>query len=223
MGAFSFLLNSTIGKKVIMGVTGICLVGFLAVHCFVNSLIFVNDGGELFNTAAEFMAHNVLIRTMEIFLFLGLILHALQGINLVFKNMSARKVKYYKQDGAANSKWYSRSMGLLGTLLLLFLILHLKHFWYVSRLTEEISSGDDTLFGEMKEVFANPIVVAIYIIGVISLAYHLLHGFQSAFQSLGFNHKKYTPFIKSFGFWYSIIISILFAVMPLALHLGWVK
>lgn len=223
MGAFSFLLNSTIGKKVIMGVTGICLVGFLAVHCFVNSLIFANDGGELFNTAAEFMAHNVLIRTMEIFLFLGLILHALQGLNLVFKNMSARKVKYYKQDGAANSKWYSRSMGLLGTLLMLFLILHLKHFWYVSRLTEEISSGDDTLFGEMKEVFANPIVVAIYIIGVISLAYHLLHGFQSAFQSLGFNHKKYTPFIKSFGFWYSIIISIFFAVMPLALHLGWVK
>lgn len=206
-----------------MGITGIFLVVFLAVHCFVNSLIFVNDGGELFNKAAEFMAHNILIRTMEIFLFLGLIIHALQGMNLTFKNMNARKVKYYKFNGNANSKWYSRSMGLLGTLLALFLILHLKHFWYVSRLTEEITSGEDTLFGEMKEVFANPIVVAAYIIGVISLTYHLLHGFQSAFQSLGLNHRKYTPFIKSLGFWYSIIISVLFAAMPLAVHFGWIK
>lgn len=223
MGAFSFLINSSIGKKIIMGVTGICLVAFLAVHCFVNSLIFVNDGGELFNKAAEFMANNILIRTMEIFLFLGLILHAIQGMGLSFKNMKARNVKYYKFSGSANSKWYSRSMGLLGTLLALFLIMHLKHFWYVSRLTEEITSGEETLFGEMKEVFENPIVVAAYIIGVISLLYHLLHGFQSAFQTLGFNHKKYTPFIKSLGIWYSIIISVLFAVMPLAVHFGLIK
>ena len=223
MGAFSFLLNSSIGKKIIMGITGLCLVAFLVVHCFVNSMIFANDGGKLFNSAAEFMAHNVFIRTMEIFLFLGIILHALQGLNLVFKNMGARKINYYKNDGAANSKWYSRSMGLLGTLLMLFLILHLKHFWYVSRLTEEITSGDETLFGEMKEVFANPIIVAVYLIGVISLAYHLMHGFQSAFQTLGFNHKKYTPFIKSFGFWFSIIISVFFAAMPLAVHFGLIK
>lgn len=223
MGAFTFLFNSSIGKKVLMGVTGLCLVAFLVVHCFVNSLIFANDGGKLFNSAAKFMAHNVLIRSMEIFLFLGLILHALQGLSLVFKNMGARKVKYYKIDGAANSKWYSRSMGLLGTLLMLFLLLHLKHFWFVSRLTEEISSGDDTLFGEMKEVFESPIVVAIYLIGVISLAYHLMHGFQSAFQTLGLNHKKYTPFIKSLGFWFSIIISVFFAAMPLAVHFGLIK
>jgi succinate dehydrogenase / fumarate reductase cytochrome b subunit len=114
-------------------------------------------------------------------------------------------------------------MGLLGTLLLIFLILHLKHFWVVSRFTDHITSGEETLYEEMQEIFANPIVVIIYMLSMISLAYHLLHGFQSAFQTLGINHKKYTPFIKSFGVVFSISISVIFAIMPLAMYLGIIK
>lgn len=216
-------LQSSLGKKLIMGLTGLFLISFLVVHAFINSLIFFNDGGVLFNEGSEFMAHNPVIRVIEIVLFIGIILHIVQALILTLQNNKARPVKYAVNNGKANSKWYSRSMGLLGTLLLIFLIIHLKHFWVVSRFTDEITSGEETMYGEMKEVFENPLIVITYVLGVISLGYHLLHGFQSAFQTLGLNHPKYTPVIKAVGFWFSIIISLIFAAMPIALYMGWVK
>jgi len=218
-GMFSY----SIGKKLIMGLTGMFLILFLIVHCGINSLIFLNDGGETFNRAAEFMSHNWLIRILEVGLFLGFILHIIQSLILTLENKKARKIGYAVSNANANSKWYSRSMGLLGTLILIFLILHLKHFWVVSRFTDHISSGEETLYDEMKEVFANPIVVIIYVLAQISLAYHLMHGFQSAFQTLGLNHKKYTPIIKKIGTIYAIIIPLLFALMPIVMYLGIVK
>ena len=218
-GIFSY----SIGKKLIMGLTGMFLILFLIVHCGINSLIFLNDGGETFNRAAEFMSHNWLIRILEVGLFLGFILHIIQSLILTLENKKARKIGYAVSNANANSKWYSRSMGLLGTLILIFLILHLKHFWVVSRFTDHISSGEETLYDEMKEVFANPIVVVIYVLAQISLAYHLMHGFQSAFQTLGLNHKKYTPIIKKIGTIYAIIIPLLFALMPIVMYLGIVK
>lgn len=219
----SNFLQSSLGKKLIMSITGLFLISFLVVHAIINSLIFVNDGGILFNEGSEFMAHNPVIRVVEIVLFIGIILHIIQALILSKQNNKARPIKYVVNNGKANSKWYSRSMGLLGTLLLLFLIIHLKHFWVVSRFTDEITSGEETLFGEMKEVFENPFVVIVYLLGVISLAYHLMHGFQSAFQTLGLNHPKYTPCIKAIGLWFSIIISLIFASMPIAIYAGWVK
>jgi len=223
MSAFSFLQKSSIGKKIVMGLTGLFLITFLVVHCGINSLIFVNDGGVLFEEAAEFMGTNILIRTMEIGLFVGLLLHIFQGLSLVNNNSKARPVAYAMADGKANSSWYSRSMGLLGTILLVFLIIHLRHFWFVSRLTDEITSGESTLFEEMLEVFQNLWVVVLYTIGMISLSYHLLHGFQSAFQTMGWNHRKYSPLIKHIGFWFSIIIPALFAAMPISMYMGWIK
>lgn len=223
-------LKSSIGKKFIMGITGLFLISFLVVHCFINMLIFFNDGGETFNKGAEFMGTNWLIRAMEYVLFVGLILHMVQALVLTLENRKARPVQYAKVNGAANSSWYSRSMGLLGTLILMFLIIHLKHFWVESRFTDHIAHnefeklpGQETLFKEMMEVFENPIVVVVYCLAMISLAYHLLHGFQSAFQTLGLNHRKYTPMIKKAGVVFSIVISTLFASMPLAMHFGFVK
>ncbi len=218
-GMFSY----SIGKKLIMGITGIFLITFLIVHCGINFLVFLNDGGETFNAAAEFMSHNWVMRTLEVVLFAGFIAHIIQSLILTLENKRARKIAYAVSNANANSKWYSRSMGLLGTLILIFLIIHLKHFWVVSRFTDHISSGEETLYDEMKEVFSNPIPVSIYILAMVSLSYHLLHGFQSAFQTLGLNHKKYTPIIKKIGVIYSIIIPLLFALMPLAFYFGWIK
>ena len=206
-----------------MAITGLFLMTFLVVHCFLNALIFYNDGGKAFDKGAEFMSTNPIIRIVEIVLFVGLILHIIRAYLLMIKNNKARPVKYSVQNGKANSKWYSRSMGLLGTLLLMFLIVHLKHFWVVSRFTDEVSSGKETLFNEMTEVFQNPIVIVVYILAMISLSYHLMHGFQSSFQTLGLNHKKYTPFIKIFGLAFSIIIPLIFALMPLAIHFNFIK
>jgi succinate dehydrogenase / fumarate reductase cytochrome b subunit len=217
------MFSSSIGQKFLMGLTGLFLISFLLVHCGINALIFVNDGGHLFNEGAEFMATNLLIRTMEYVLFIGLILHIVKGLSLWSQNNQARPVKYAMQDGKANSKWYSRSMGLLGTLLLMFLIIHLRHFWVVSRFTDDITSGRNTLFNEMKEVFSHLWVVIVYVLAMVSLSYHLMHGFQSAFQTLGMNHKKYTPLIKGAGFWYSIIIPVVFALMPVVMYFGLIK
>lgn len=213
-----------------MGITGLFLISFLVVHCGINALIFFNDGGTTFNAAAEFMATNWIIRTMEIVLFLGFIAHIVQAYVLTYENNKARPIKYKVSSANANSSWYSRSMGLLGTLILIFLILHLKHFWVESRFTDHIAHNEfeklpnqETLFDEMKEVFQNPFVVAVYVLSMISLSYHLMHGFQSAFQTLGLNHKKYTPFIKKIGFWYSILIPFIFALMPLAFYFGFIQ
>ncbi len=206
-----------------MGLTGLFLISFLLVHVGINSLIFFNDGGHKFEEAAEFMGTNWLIRTMEVGLMLGLLLHIVDGLLLWSENNKARPVKYAYTNASANSTWYSRSMGLLGTLLLIFLILHLKHFWVVSRFTDSITSGKQTLYYEMQMVFQSLPVVIVYVLAMVSLSYHLMHGFASAFQSLGMNHKKYTPTIKTIGYAFSIIVPLLFALMPIALHFGWVK
>lgn len=223
-------LRSSIGKKYIMGITGLFLISFLVVHCFVNSLIFINDGGETFNLGCEFMGTNWIIRAMELVLFAGLILHMVQSLILTIENRKARPVGYAKVDGQANSRWYSRSMGILGTLLLMFLIVHLGHFWVQSRFTdnlahtvEQIEGDQITMFDRMKFVFSELWVVIVYCLGMVSLAYHLMHGFRSAFQSLGLYHLKYNSAINYVGVAFSIIVPLIFAAMPIALHTGWIQ
>ena len=221
-----------------MGLTGLFLITFLVVHCAINATIFYNDGGQTFNHWGHFMGSTLIIRIMEIGLFAGLILHIFQGLILWSQNRSARPVKYEKSDANSNSKWYSRSMGLLGTLLLLFLIMHIYHFWVPSRFggmgsihsLEEISLADynnqvvHNLYNEMQLVFqGNILVIVLYVLGVISLGWHLLHGFQSAFQTLGINHKRYTPIIKTLGAAFSIIVPLIFALMPLAFYFNWIQ
>jgi succinate dehydrogenase / fumarate reductase cytochrome b subunit len=228
MSWFSTFLKSSIGQKVVMGVTGLSLIGFLVVHCGINACIFLNDGGETFNEAAHFMGSNFFIRTAEIGLFAGIILHIVQGLMLWADKRKRRPVAYDKTAGNITSTWYSRSMGLLGTLILLFLILHLAHFWVPSRITGlaeyALPNGEirHNLYAEMQDVFSHLWIVIVYVLGVLSLGYHLMHGFQSAFQSLGLNYPKYTPLIKAVGYGFSIIIPLIFAAMPIAMYLKWI-
>jgi succinate dehydrogenase / fumarate reductase cytochrome b subunit len=224
MSEKSFFLSSSIGKKISMGLTGLFLISFLIVHVSVNSCIFINDGGITFNAAAHFMATNPLIRFIEIGLFAGLILHIIFALILTLENKKARPIGYREINGAANSNWYSRSMGILGSLLLIFLVVHLAHFWIDTKIAVFTGKADKhNTFNEMKEVFSNWYIVALYLIGVGSLLFHILHGFQSAFQTLGLNHKKYTPIIKKIGIWFSIIVCLLFASMPVAIFAELIK
>lgn len=205
-----------------MGATGLFLISFLVVHVSINATILLNDGGETFNTAAHFMSHNIVIRIMEIGLFVGLFAHIIQGIILTLDNKKKRPVAYAMVDGKANSKWYSRSMGLLGTLLLLFLVLHLYHFWVPTKQAVFSGAEHDTFEGVVS-VFQNPINVVIYLAGVGSLLFHLLHGFSSAFQTFGLNHKKYTPVIKAVGVIFSVVVCALFALLPVSVFTGIVQ
>lgn len=211
-------LKTSIGKKIVMGITGLFLTTFLIIHVSINACIYFNDGGKTFNAAADFMSHNPVIRILEIGLLAGLMIHMIQALRLTMENKKARPIAYAKIDGAANSKWYSRSMGVLGSLLLIFFVVHFANFWFPTKVAV-FTHHEHNSFESMKVVFDQWYFVAIYLVGVGALCYHLLHGIQSAFQTLGINHKNYTPAIKSFGVWFSIIVSLLFASMPIAMHL----
>lgn len=226
--------TSSVGKKLVMGLTGIFLISFLLVHVGLNACIWANDGGEMFNKGAHFMGSTVLIRIMEIGLFAGIILHIVQGYMLTAQNNSKRAVGYQVDYGNKGSKWYSRSMGLLGTLILMFLIIHIYHFWTPSRLAgignikglEPVAYNGiemHNLYAEMITVFQSPVVVLIYVLGVISLCYHLMHGFHAAFRTLGVHNKRYAKSLRNMGYWYAIIVCLAFAMMPISIYLGWVK
>lgn len=189
-------------------------------------MIFFNDNGEMFNYYAHFMSHNYIVRVLEIGLFAGLIIHIIQGLLLWKQNNNARPVKY-AVSSSKESTWYSRSMGLLGTLLLFFLILHISKFFIDTKIALYANGGENdathNLYEEMKVYFQQTWVLIAYIAGVVSLFWHLLHGFPSAFQTLGINHKKYTPLIKAAGLGFSVIVCLLFALMPLAFYLDWIQ
>ena len=217
------LFTSSIGKKFLMGATGLFLIIFLIVHASINSMIFYNDGGVTFNKVAYFMSRNYLMRILEAGLFAFFILHIIQGLMLWRKNQAARHLSYAKQKFPSNIKWYSRYMGWLGTFLLLFLIMHLSHFWIGTKSEMYFNGTEKNLYLEMKEVFTNPFLFALYMIGLVSLLFHLLHGFQSSFQTLGINHRRWTPIIKGIGIFYSVAICILFAMMPVSFMAGWLQ
>jgi succinate dehydrogenase / fumarate reductase cytochrome b subunit len=212
--------STSIGRKILVGGTGLFLILFLVVHCYVNAMIFWNDGGKRFTEAASFMGGNVAVRIMEIGLFAGLIIHMVQGLGLWRKNMSRRSEGYAVKAGNKTSRWYSRSMGLLGTLILLFLILHLVHFWAPNRYGQAFDPSwrEETLYEEMARVFSAPWVVIVYILGCVSLAWHLMHGFFSGFQTFGLTTHKYKATIRTIGVAFSVIISLLFAAMPVYMH-----
>ena len=230
---FKQMFTSSIGQKFVMALTGLFLISFLVIHLGLNSTIWANDGGKMFNTGAHFMGSMIVIRLMEIVLFAGLIAHIVQGLMLATKNDKKRAIGYQVNYGNRGSKWYSRSMGLLGTLLLLFLIMHIYHFWIPSRfggignikpLEEDSVTGYHNLYQEMLNVFQNsPVVVLLYVLGCISLAYHLMHGFQSAFRTIGVHNNRYLSAVSIMGNSFSIIVGLGFAMLPIGMYFGWVK
>jgi succinate dehydrogenase / fumarate reductase cytochrome b subunit len=233
---WSEFFTSSVGKKLVMALTGLFLISFLVIHVGINACVFADilddsDNGEIFNIAAHFMGAYYVIRILEVGLFIGFLIHIIQGFALEVQNRSRRKVGYQVSMGSQGSRWYRKSMGLLGTLLFLFLVMHVSHFWVPSRIThnlEEVTYNNSTvpmhnLYAKMIEVFQHPVIVILYVIGCISLAWHLLHGFQSAFRTVGVHNRKYIALAKGAGLAFSIIVPLLFALMPISMYFGWVN
>jgi succinate dehydrogenase / fumarate reductase cytochrome b subunit len=217
------LFTSSIGKKILMALTGFFLIIYLIVHSALNALIFANDDGKTFNEAAHFMLHNYFIRFLEIGLFAAFILHIIQGLMLWQQNKAARKIKYEKSDYPREIKWYSRYMGWLGTFLLLFLVMHLTQFLAHTKNELYFHGPAIDLYQQMKVIFTNPVWFTLYMIGLASLLFHLLQGFQSAFQTFGINNRRWIYIIKGVGVFYSVAICLLFASMPLAFMVRWLQ
>lgn len=215
--------RSTLGRKLIMALTGLFLILFLVVHLAGNLQLLAGDGGRLFNLYADDMGKNPLIRAVSILNFLFIILHVAYSIILARLNKQARPVGYAVSKPSENSAWSSRNMGILGTLILIFLLVHLRGFWYEAKFGEVPMVTYEE--GEFKDVYAivsaaysNLLYVAFYVVSMGFLAFHLSHGFASAFQTLGLNHKKYSPIIKKVGLGFSIIVPLLFALIPIVMY-----
>ena len=224
MSWFTQALSSTIGKKLVMSLTGLFLITFLIVHASGNMLLFKDDNGEAFNLYAQFMTTNPLIKIASYILYSGIILHVIYSLILSIKNKTARPVGYKMANPNQNSSWKSRNMGILGTIVLIFLVIHMRSFWY------EMHYGDmplqnyagvevEDLYTVVKASFGQWWYALIYVLAMVGLGFHLAHGFWSAFQTLGLNHKKYTPLIKKLGLAFAIIVPVLFASMPIYFYL----
>ncbi len=224
---WSEFLTSAVGKKIVMGITGLSLIAFLVVHVGVNACIWANDGGDMFNKAAHFMGATVVIRILEVGLFIGIFLHIIQGYLLTVQNQAKRKTGYAVPMGNRGSRWYSRSMGLLGTILLLFFILHWWHFWIPSRFTgvvQKMVDGNEMhdMFSLMKFTFSDLWVVIVYVVACFSLFWHLLHGFQSSFRTMGLANTRHIGMVQVLGIGFSVLVSLAFAMMPVSMYLDWV-
>ena len=202
---------TSITRKIIMSLLGLFLVVFLVVHLGVNLLLLSSDP-DLFNAASHFMATNPLIQVMQYVLALGFILHIVFGIILWFQNNAARPKGYAKNNAATNSSLESRTMIYTGLLILLFLIIHMRNFFYVIKFGEVPSGGDYVLVSEFFGIWYYTVA---YVVAFILLGLHLNHGFQSAFQSVGLNNKTWTPIWKLIGTIYSVIIAGGFSIVAL--------
>ncbi|ANQ47647.2 succinate dehydrogenase cytochrome b subunit [Flammeovirga yaeyamensis] len=217
-------LSSTIGRKIMMSLSGILLILFLAGHVSGNMTLLLGKA-DAFNAYAHFMSTNPAVQVIANVFKLFFVGHIFYAAVLTLQNKKARGGEAYKvtnKDGSSVSKY----MGVLGSVIAVFLVIHLSQYWAVMHEyagTIGMTSVDGV---QMKDLYAvvntsyqNPVIVAGYVISMIILAYHLWHGFASAFQTLGINNKRYTPIISFVGKAYSIIVPLLFAAIPVAMFI----
>lgn len=216
-------LTSTLGQKLIMSLTGLFLIIFLPVHLLGNFLLLAGDGGEAFNVYAKFMTGNPLIKFVSIGLYAFIVIHAIQGV-IVWRVNKAKKGSRYAVQ-AKNTNWAASNMGILGTIILVFILIHMYQFWLKMKLgwipPVTIDGVEmSNLYATVSGIYSNLFFVIFYVVSMVVIGLHLSHGFQSAFQTLGLNHKKYTPLIKALGTGYSILIPLGFAVIPVWMYLA---
>ena len=217
--AKSALLKSSIAKKVAMALSGLFLMLFLAQHFFINmTSVFSAD---IFNSISHFMGNNPLVQfVFQPILIVGVVFHFIMGFVLDFKNRSARPISYARNNGAANSSWSSRNMIISGSVVLAFLALHFYDFWFpemVYKYVDVNPLNETRYFHELAEKFESPVRTALYSIAFLLLSLHLWHGFNSSFQSVGFNNK-YSRSLHKLGYAFAIVVPFGFIFIALFHH-----
>lgn len=220
---FLDLFSSSLGRKLMMALTGLFLITFLAVHLAGNLQLLKDDGGIAFNKYAEFMSTNPLIQVVSKLNFAFIIIHALWALLLTRKNAKARGPVGYAVSSGKSSHWTSRNMGVLGTVLLVFIVIHLKDFWASMHfggveMVDYDGQPYRDIYSLVNEWFHKSWYVALYVVSMAAVGFHLYHGFASAFQTLGLNHLKYNGVIEVVGKSFAVIVSILFAIIPVVMY-----
>lgn len=213
---------SSITKKVIMALAGLFLIVFLFVHLSVNLLVLVNDGGETFNKAANFMVTNPVIQFMQIFLFAGFIIHILTGVVLQIQNWLARPHRY-KVEAFSEMSPFSKYMIHTGIIVFAILLYHLYNFFLQAKIGNiETVTYNGEVYEDMGKLvmakFSHLSHVLIYIGWMLFLGFHLDHAFHSGLQSIGLNHNKYTPAMFALSRIFAIILTVGFIIIPVAIY-----
>ena|SRR5690606_13693224 len=223
----SGFFKSSIGRKVAMALSAFFLMFFLLQHFVINILSVISP--DTFNEVSHFMGTNPLVQfALQPVLIFGVVFHFVMGFVLEIKNNKARQISYVKNNGAANSTWMSRNMIYSGAAILAFMILHFIDFWFPEINTKFIQGDWSGLhegiegyryYEELTHKFVNPVRVAAYVLAFVFLALHLLHGFTSAFQSMGVTAGRKKT-LQNIGKAYSIIIPLGFIFIALYHHLN---
>lgn len=212
----TILKLSSLSHKTILALAGLFLMLFLCTHLLTNLLLLAGDS-QAFDAAVEFLSTNPLIKVVEYVLFAGFIIHILMGVIVWINNSQARPVKYYVAQGSETS-YFSKFMIHTGLIIFVFLVIHLVNFFFVKLGwvdVPEYAKNSHDFYSMAVVLFKDPLYVIIYLVCLIFLGFHLKHAFQSAFQTLGLNHDKYTPAIKVIGTIYALVISIGFSIIPI--------
>ncbi|HEX9980563.1 MAG TPA: succinate dehydrogenase cytochrome b subunit [Flavobacterium sp.] len=268
--AKSALLKSSLAKKYWMALTGLFLCVFLIGHLAGNLQLIFGDALQ-FNQYALFMTTNPAVKLLSYLTYISILFHTIDGILLTIQNSKARPVGYAYERREANTNFSSRNMGILGTLILVFIVTHMIHFWAPMHFDEKmplqttqiavqegippqdfyittngsympvggvdiknrteffdknahvkIAEGYKDLYKITVDFFRDPklglVFTLLYVLSMAVLAFHLWHGFASAFQSMGINNRKYNPLIRIFSKWFAVVVPALFAIIPLYIH-----
>jgi succinate dehydrogenase / fumarate reductase cytochrome b subunit len=219
-------LSSSLGKKVVMALTGLFLCVFLSEHLYTNLLLYSGDGGERFNEASHQMVHTLLVRIIEFVLFGAIVVHAVQAVRLTVENRNARPRKYAVDGTSQTSDWFSRNMLPTGSVVLFFIIVHLRMFFLPYRILDTVGGPSQlTLAQEVSGALENPLYAVLYLAGVICLALHLNHGVHAALHSLGLSNRKYSELWKKAASGFALLILVGFSSFPILFfvsgQLGW--
>ena len=221
----SNFLTSSIGKKVIMSLSGLFLISFLCVHLALNLLLIFDNSGALFNQGAHFMATIPIIKIIEPILAIGFIIHIIWASVLTLQNQKARPVKYALRNQSQNATWASRNKYILGAMVLIFLVIHLYNFWWnikfpslgtpLSAITVGGVEMEDT-YTLVSSLFESSIVYClIYILGAVLVGLHITHGFWSAFQTIGFSNDIWRKRLECLAYFFAIVFAVGFSIIPL--------
>lgn len=222
MNWLSDFFSSTIGRKLIMALTGLFLILFLVVHLIGNLQLLKNDQGESFNIYAQFMTSNPLIILVSYINYACILLHVIWSIILTRKNRMARGGRGYAVSDNS-SHWTSRNMGILGTFIFVFLVIHLRSFWYEMHwggIPTATYDGAEykNLYAVVDHAYNELWFVLFYVVSMALLGFHLFHGFGSAFQTMGWNHVKYNSIVRTIGVTFAIVVPALFALIPVYMY-----
>ncbi len=217
-------VKNALTRKNLMALTGLFLSFFLIIHLFGNlQLLLPEAEAKLqYNWYSDLLADNILIKIIAMVLYLCILLHTLDAIYLTVKSKKAKGPGYVKDRRGRASKWYSRNMMFLGSIVFLFLVIHFKDFWYQFKFGELPldANGNKDLYTLVIKAFDQLWYVIVYVIAIIALGYHLLHGVFSAHRTLGLYHPIYSKIVKYLGVAYTIIMTIGYIIIPIFIYLN---